>query len=159
MDNWRVTLKIGTLLMFVSTVYPGQMCAQQASAVDLKSASGDFKTVFTKAMTHAAEQAKTPIISDEIAVATKHNIVVANAVVADMASTGRPAPLMFAYISMPGTACANAVVIEASAAEADGALVAAARIDRTRNQRGEGGPIAAVQGKVANLFLLQQRAL
>lgn len=109
MDNWRVTLKIGTLLMFVSTVYPGQMRAQQASAVDLKSASGDFKTVFTKAMTHAAEQAKTPIISDEIAVATKHNIVVANAVVADTASPGRPAPLMFAYISMTGSACANSL--------------------------------------------------
>lgn len=106
MDNWRSTLKIAALLTFVGMVFAGQAYAQEASPVDLQSASGEFKTVVTKTMTHAAEQAKVPIISDEIAVATKHNIIVANALAAQPASATKSARLMFAYISMPGRACA-----------------------------------------------------
>lgn len=107
MDSCRTTLKIATVLTFVGMVYAGQSSTQQAAPVDLKSAGGDFKTVVTKNMTRAAEQAKVPIISDEIAVATKHNILVANAVVPESAAKPGTAPLMFAYISMPGTVCAK----------------------------------------------------
>lgn len=107
MDNWRATLKIATLLTFVGILYAGHAYTQQPGPVDLKAASGDFKIVVTKAMTRAAEQARVPIISNEIAVATKHNILVANAVVPETASKPGSVPLMFAYISMPGTACAE----------------------------------------------------
>jgi hypothetical protein len=107
MNNWRARLRIATFLIFVGMVYAAQAYSQQPGPVDLKSASGDFKTVVTKAMTRAAEQAKVPIISDEIAVATKHNILVANAVVPETALKRGSAPLMFVYISMPGTACAK----------------------------------------------------
>ena len=107
MNNWRVALRIATFLIFVGVMYTPQAYPQQPGPVDLKSTSGDFKNAITKAMTRAAEQAKVPIISDEIAVAAKHNILVANAVVRETASKRGYAPLMFAYISMPGTACAR----------------------------------------------------
>src|SRR4051794_22246861 len=76
--------------------------------VDLQSASGDFKAVVMKAMTDAAGQAEVPIASNEIAVAMKDDMLIANAIVAQTEpKTTGPQRVMFAYLSMAGRACAR----------------------------------------------------
>lgn len=76
-------------------------------SLDLATAGGNFKAIVTESMTRAADQAKVPILSDQISVVTKHDILVANALVAQSEPTARPGRELFIYISMPGYACAE----------------------------------------------------
>lgn len=81
--------------------------SENGRSLELATAGGNFKATITESMTRAADEARVAILSDEVTVATKHDILVANAIVAQSEPTDVPRPEMFSYISMPGHACAQ----------------------------------------------------
>ncbi len=81
--------------------------SENGHSLDLATAGGNFKATITESMTHAADEANVAILSDQITVAAKRNILVANAIVAQSEPTAVPRRVMFSYISMPGHACAQ----------------------------------------------------
>jgi hypothetical protein len=76
-------------------------------SLDLATACSNFKAIVTESMTHAADEAKVTILSDQITVVTKYDILVANAIVAQSEPTAVPRRELFIYVSMPGRACAE----------------------------------------------------
>ena len=91
--------KIRERVQFKETI-SGSGPAFETALTAMQVASRDFKTLVTNSLTRAASMANVQIVPDEVGVAFKKDIVIANAVAVDERK-------MFAYVSISGRSCAQ----------------------------------------------------